>query len=440
MRAGTPVGARHDGLRKPSRAASRSRRSRPRTGRSSPSSETSPQATGPGRTGRSRCEDDEREGERQVERRLLDARAAGEAGVEVVGRQVRAAAAGEHRDEQRQAVGVHARHRPPGHADAAGRRDERLDLDQQRTGALQDRRDGDPGRLAPPVAQERPRRDRSPRAGPRRSSPGRPTSSVEPKRFLALRSRRSGPYRSPSSSSTTSTRCSSVRGPARLPSLVTWPTRTTGVPRSCAQAPSRAAASRTWPTEPAGPFQPVAGERLDRVHDQQPRVESLGGREDGVRDRWPRARGCRSRPGPAIRPRRSARRCSCSADSSPEAYSTRAGRRHAWRSDARRDLQHERRLADARLAAQQHQGARHEAAAEDPVDLGDAHGQAADAAPRRRRAADGRGDPACARRAPTSGAGGRGRTQDRLDQGVPRATSWQRPSHRAELAPQAWQT
>ncbi len=55
-----------------------------------------------------------------------------------------------------------------------------------------------------------------------------PISSTGPKRFLTARSRRSRVLRSPSNCSTTSTRCSSTRGPATEPSLVTWPTRRVG--------------------------------------------------------------------------------------------------------------------------------------------------------------------------------------------------------------------
>ena len=45
--------------------------------------------------------------------------------------------------------------------------------------------------------------------------------------------------------------CSSTRGPASPPSLVTWPTSTTAMPRSLAIDTNRAALSRTWATEPA---------------------------------------------------------------------------------------------------------------------------------------------------------------------------------------------
>ena len=52
-----------------------------------------------------------------------------------------------------------------------------------------------------------------------------PTSLVEPKRFFTARRMRKGWARSPSKDRTASTMCSSTRGPANSPSLVTCPTR-----------------------------------------------------------------------------------------------------------------------------------------------------------------------------------------------------------------------
>ena len=73
-----------------------------------------------------------------------------------------------------------------------------------------------------------------------------PTSSVGPKRFLSARTKRSAVCRSPSNWQTTSTRCSRRRGPAIVPSFVTWPTRSTGRLRSFATRMSVEATSRTW--------------------------------------------------------------------------------------------------------------------------------------------------------------------------------------------------
>ena len=72
-----------------------------------------------------------------------------------------------------------------------------------------------------------------------------PTSLVAPKRFLSARRVRKLRSRSPSKKSTQSTRCSSTRGPATAPSLVTWPTRITAQSIRFATSMIPAAASRT---------------------------------------------------------------------------------------------------------------------------------------------------------------------------------------------------
>ena len=53
--------------------------------------------------------------------------------------------------------------------------------------------------------------------------------------------------------STVSTTCSSRRGPASVPSFVTWPTMTVGNARSLASCTSRCAPSRTCDTDPGAP-------------------------------------------------------------------------------------------------------------------------------------------------------------------------------------------
>src|SRR5579875_1843447 len=78
-----------------------------------------------------------------------------------------------------------------------------------------------------------------------------PASSVEPKRFFTARTVRYVRSRSPSNWSTQSTRCSSTRGPASAPSLVTWPTSSTAILRRLARFITSPATSRTWATEPA---------------------------------------------------------------------------------------------------------------------------------------------------------------------------------------------
>ena len=77
-----------------------------------------------------------------------------------------------------------------------------------------------------------------------------PISLTAPKRFLMARTRRKLECVSPSKYSTVSTMCSSTRGPASAPSLVTWPTSTTAVPLALAKRVRCAAHSRTCATEP----------------------------------------------------------------------------------------------------------------------------------------------------------------------------------------------
>ena len=86
-----------------------------------------------------------------------------------------------------------------------------------------------------------------------------PISSAGPKRFFVARTSRSVECRSPSKEITTSTRCSSVRGPAIAPSLVTCPTRIVVMPRLLATAVSALATARTWVAPPSVPS--TAGER-----------------------------------------------------------------------------------------------------------------------------------------------------------------------------------
>ena len=77
-----------------------------------------------------------------------------------------------------------------------------------------------------------------------------PISLTAPKRFLIARTRRKLECVSPSKYSTVSTMCSSTRGPASAPSLVTCPTSTMAVPLLLAVRVSCAAHSRTCDTLP----------------------------------------------------------------------------------------------------------------------------------------------------------------------------------------------
>ena len=57
-----------------------------------------------------------------------------------------------------------------------------------------------------------------------------PISLTAPKLFLMARTKRKLLWVSPSKYNTVSTICSNTRGPAKAPSLVTWPTKTMAVP------------------------------------------------------------------------------------------------------------------------------------------------------------------------------------------------------------------
>ena len=82
----------------------------------------------------------------------------------------------------------------------------------------------------------------------------RPSSLVEPNRCFTARNKRKAWCRSPSNDSTVSTTCSSTRGPARPPSLVTCPTKTIGRSRALASCTRRCAQPRTCATEPGAEF------------------------------------------------------------------------------------------------------------------------------------------------------------------------------------------
>ena len=77
-----------------------------------------------------------------------------------------------------------------------------------------------------------------------------PSSFTAPKRFLNARIKRNDECVSPSKYRTVSTMCSSTRGPASEPSLVTWPTRISVIPACFAIRVSCAAHSRTCDTDP----------------------------------------------------------------------------------------------------------------------------------------------------------------------------------------------
>ena len=77
-----------------------------------------------------------------------------------------------------------------------------------------------------------------------------PSSLTAPKRFFTARMTRNRVEVSPSKYRTVSTMCSSTRGPASWPSLVTCPTRKMATFDCLAKRTSMAVLSRIWLTEP----------------------------------------------------------------------------------------------------------------------------------------------------------------------------------------------
>ena len=271
--------------------------------------------------------------------------------------------------------GVEARRRCAAALPSTGRRDERLDLDEQRPAALERGRDGAPPGAGRGLAT--PRKAPAGSATSRRPAPvisRTPTSSVEPKRFL-LRAQeaqravalalerqhdvdevleRLGAGQAAVLGDVADEDDRRRRARGRTPPAAP-PTRAPGRPSPA--GPSSPSSVSVWiesTTSSAG-SQPVGG--LDDALDV-----GLG---EHVRRASPaapvgqaEARGAQAGAGrPTPRPTRTARVPAPSSGS---------------RAMPAAALEHERRLADARLAAEQDERAGHEAAAEDAVDLADA--------------------------------------------------------------------
>ena len=193
---------------------------------------------------------------------------------------------------------------------------------------------------------------------PASRSSKQPTSSAGPKRFFTPRTMRSVECLSPSNDSTTSTRCSSTRGPAMPPSFVTCPTSSTGSPRSLASPVSATVTARVCVTPPGAP----SASAVDIVW-----MESTISRSGCSSSRCPRI-------GAEVGLGREVQLVAQRAGAlGPQAHLTRrllardvqhpGGR-------LRRHLQQQRRLPHARLTGQQHDRAGDEPAAEHAVQFG----------------------------------------------------------------------
>ena len=350
---------------KPRRDASRRRRSSPETGRSSPSSPTSPTRRSAASIGRSRS--DEASASATARSRpgsLTSGRPRGS-------RRRRGSAARSRPGGRAPPAGARAgsgrSRRPPRRRRVARRRDERLDLDEQRPAALEGRRDDAAGRRAVVVGEERAARiGNLAQAGLAHLEHAELIGGAEP--VLRGPDEAHDAPRSPPRSMTASTRCSSVRGPAIEPSLVTWPTSTTAIPSPFASSIRRNADSRTWPTLPAGPSRSSDGHRLDRIDDDQRGPRRPRGLHDGARPR------CRKhRDGVRRGAAAEAEPCAAEADLPAEFLARRVQDAPARPGcNAARDLEQQRGLADAGLAADQQERPGHDPATEDPVELPDA--------------------------------------------------------------------
>ena len=119
--------------------------------------------------------------------------------------------------------------------------------------------------------------------------------------------------RSPSKKSTQSTRCSSTRGPATAPSLVTWPTRITAQSIRFATSIIALAASRTCPTEPGAPVIPSAcSVWIESI------TQASGRSASSVAITASSEVSASAGTASAAAPSRSARSLTCAVDSSPE--------------------------------------------------------------------------------------------------------------------------
>ena len=122
---------------------------------------------------------------------------------------------------------------------------------------------------------------------------------------------------SPSKYSTVSTMCSSTRGPASVPSLVTWPTSTIAVPLALAMRVSCAAHSRTWATEPGAEVS--CSEYSVWIESMTQKSGASASSAATIFSRWISAS---TRTRLPSRPSRRARSATCAPLSSPVTYST----------------------------------------------------------------------------------------------------------------------
>ena len=130
---------------------------------------------------------------------------------------------------------------------------------------------------------------------------------------MVARTMRNPEWRSPSKLSTTSTRCSIVRGPAMEPSLVTWPTISTAMLRFFATRAKAAVTSRTCAGPPGVPSAPVA-----EMVCTESTISSDGETSSTCPSTVARSFSLARKRSSWTAPVRAARSFTCEADSSPE--------------------------------------------------------------------------------------------------------------------------
>ena len=188
---------------------------------------------------------------------------------------------------------------------------------------------------------------------------------MDPKRCLVARSRRRAWWRSPSNDSTVSTTCSSTRGPASPPSLVTWPTSDDGQVALLGHPHQAVGALPDLGDRARGGGQVGVEDGLDGVDDHHRRGHLVEGGEDG------RQLGLGQQPQPGMEGAQPL-------GPQPDLLGRLLGRHQQAplrrRGHGGQGLQQEGGLADARLAADEGDRAGDQAAAEHPVELGDARG------------------------------------------------------------------
>ena len=162
--------------------------------------------------------------------------------------------------------------------------------------------------------------------------------------------------------------CSTTRGPAIWPSLVTCPTRITAAPERLAKRISVCAAPRTCVTVPGARVHHVGPHGLDRVDDDEARGRALGQGCDDVFNR--RLSGELDRSAGETEP------FGAQPHLRDRLFTRNINRALLRLRQRRRHLDQQRRLADAGVAAEQQHRSAHEAAAGDAIEFGDAGGEA----------------------------------------------------------------